>query len=319
MYYLNFIVRRLIATIPLLLGISFFVFFLLRLGEADAALAYIRVSGLVPTERTIAMVRENLGLNLPLWQQYVEWLSFAIQGDLGLSYVSGHSAMGEVLSYLPATLELACWAMFLTLVGSIPLGIIGAVYKDRWPDTLIRIFSFSAVSMPSYWLGFLLIFLFARLWDILPAMGNEGAASFILPVCTLAFMSLGINARLVRGAVLEYMHSRSVMYAKARGLSFWRVWVHILRSASIPVVTALGMYFGELIGGAVIVESIFNWPGVGQYIVSAIYNHDYPVIQSFILVMVCIFVVINLSVDILYARIDPRLLLGQKRPKRALL
>ncbi len=318
MYYFSFIVRRLCAVIPLLVGISFFVFLLLRMGEADAALAHIRISGLVPTESALALAREELGLNLPLWQQYLEWLSFAVRGDFGLSYVSGQSAMGEILSYLPATLNLAFWAILLTLAGSIPLGIIGAIYKDRWPDICIRIFSFSAVSMPSYWLGFLLIFLFARLWNILPAMGNTEPFSLILPVCTLAFMSLGINARLVRGAVLEHMHSRAVTYMRARGLGFWRIWLHILRSASLPVLTALSMYLGELLGGAVIVESIFNWPGVGQYVVSAIYNHDYPVIQAFVLVMVGIFVGINLLVDILYAFVDPRLVLGQKRAGRKL-
>ncbi len=318
MHYLAFMVRRIIAVIPLLLGISFFVFFLLRLGEADATLAYVRLSGLVPTERTLAMVREDLGLNLPLWQQYIEWLALAVQGDLGISYISGASAMQEVLSYIPATLELTLWAMLVTLVASIPLGIIGAIYKDAWPDSIIRIFSFTAVSMPSYWLGFLLIFLFARHWNILPAMGNEGALSFILPVATLAFMSLGINARLVRGAVLEYMHSRYVVYARARNVSFLRIWLHILRSVSIPVLTALSMYFGELLGGAVIVESIFNWPGVGKYIISAISNHDYPVIQSFVLIMVCIFVLINLTVDMLYALIDPRLTLGHDKTRRTL-
>ncbi len=313
-----FILRRLLATIPLLLGISFFVFCILRLGDADAALAYIRLSGLVPTEAMLAEVRQELGLNLPLWHQYFLWLSKAVQGDWGLSYVSGTSALHEVLAYMPATLSLTFWAIVLTVLGSIPLGIVGALYRDRWPDTLIRIFSFSAVSMPSYWLGFLLVLVFARLWDVLPAMGNAGPLSYILPVCTLAFMSLGINARLVRASVLEHMQSRAVTYARSRGLSSLRIWLHILRNASIPVLTALSMYFGELLGGAVIVESIFNWPGVGRYVVSAIYNHDYPVIQAFTLLMVCIFVVINLVVDIVYASIDPRIILT-KHPRRRVL
>ncbi len=314
---ISFILRRALSTIPLLLGISFFVFCILRMGDADAAMAYIRLSGLVPTEEMLLQVRHELGLDLPLWQQYGAWLMKALQGDWGFSYVSGSSALSEVLSYMPATLSLTLWAMLLTVLGSIPLGIVGALYRDQWPDTVIRIFSFSAVSMPSYWLGFLLVLVFARQWDILPAMGNEGPLSYILPVCTLAFMSLGINARLVRAAVLEHMHSRTVMYAKARGLSSFRIWLHILRNACIPVLTALSMYFGELLGGAVIVESIFNWPGVGRYVVGAIYNHDYPVIQAFTLIMVCIFVCINFVVDCIYASIDPRIVLTTKTQTRS--
>ncbi len=310
---LLFILRRLLATIPLLLGISCFVFCILRIGDADAALAYIRLSGLVPTESLLEEVRQELGLNLPLWQQYLLWLKKALQGDWGLSYVSGTSALGEILAYMPATLSLTFWAILVTVLGSIPLGIVGALYRDSWPDTLIRLFSFSAVSMPSYWLGFLLVLLFARIWDILPAMGMQGPLSYILPVSTLAFMSLGINARLVRAAVLEHMQSRAVIYARARGLSTYRIWWHILRNAFIPVLTALSMYFGELLGGAVIVESIFNWPGVGRYVVGAIYNHDYPVIQAFTLTMVGIFVLINLTVDMVYAYIDPRLALTKKK------
>ncbi len=310
---LSFIIRRVLSLIPVCLGISFFVFAILRLGDADAAMAYVRLSGLPPTEAVLEQVREELGLHLPLWQQYWEWLVLAVQGNWGLSYVSGTSALGEILAFIPATLQLTFWAMLLTVVGSIPLGILGAVYRDKWPDYILRCLSFSAVSMPSFWLGFLLILVFARWLELLPAMGYGGAASLVLPVCTLSFMTLGMSARLVRGAVLEHMQSRAVMYARARGVTQWRVWLHIARNASIPVLTALSMYLGELLGGAVIVESIFNWPGVGRYVVSAIYNHDYPVIQAFTLVMTFIFVAINLLVDILYAVIDPRMTLSSSK------
>ncbi len=313
---LKFIIRRLLSFIPLCLGISLFVFVILRLGDADAALAYVRLSGLPPTEEMLAQVREELGLNLPLWQQYWQWLQGAVQGDWGTSYVTKAPALEEILAFIPATLELTLWAMFITVVGSIPLGILGAIYRDKWPDYVIRCFSFSAVSMPSYWLGFLLILVFARWWGVLPAMGYGGAESLILPVCTLAFMTLGINARIVRGAVLEHMQSRAIVYARSRGVAEWRLWVHILRNASIPVLTALGMYFGELLGGAVIVESIFNWPGVGRYVISAIYNHDYPIIQAFTLMMAFIFIAINLFVDLLYACMDPRVTLESTRSAR---
>ncbi len=314
---LSFLCRRVLSLVPLCLGISLFVFLLLRLGDADAALAYVRLSGLPPTEAILEQVRQELGLNLPLWQQYMAWLAKAVQGDWGVSYVSGAPALGEILTYVPATLELTLGAIVLTVLGSIPLGMLGAVYRDKWPDYVIRCFSFSAVSMPSFWLGFLLILCFARWWDVLPAMGYGGASSFILPVCTLAFMTLGMSARLVRGALLEHMQSRAVLYARSRGVASWRVWLHVARNASIPVLTALSMYLGELLGGAVIVESIFNWPGVGRYVISAIYNHDYPVIQAFTLVMTFIFVGINVIVDILYAFIDPRVTLQNSHKHKA--
>ncbi len=307
---LKYVIRRLLTLIPLGFGVSLFVFCVLRLGKTDPALAYARISGLPPTETILADIRTSLGLDNPLWQQYFDWLSKALQGDMGLSYVSGSSALGEILYFLPATLELTILAIITTIAISIPLGIVGAYYKDRWPDYGIRLLSFSAVSMPSFWLGFLLMLVFAKYFGILPAMGRDGAASLILPVLTLSFMSIGINARLVRASMLEHMHSRSVAYAKARNVSKFRIMLHVLRNACIPVLTTLSMHFGELLGGAVIVENIFNWPGVGRYVLTAIYNHDYPVIQSFTLVMAGIFVVVNLFIDILYARIDPRIRLG---------
>ncbi len=304
---LRYILRRILALIPLFIGVSLFVFFVLRLGKTDPALAYARISGLPATEQILSDVRISLGLNNPIWQQYLDWLKAALQGDLGLSYVSGKPALGEILYFLPATLELTLWAILLTVLLSIPLGIIGAYYKDKWPDFIIRLLSFSAVSTPSFWLGFLLMLVASKYFGFLPSIGRDGLASLILPVLTLSFMSIGINARLVRSCILEHMHSRSVIYAKARGLSKQRITMHTLRNACIPVLTTLSMHFGELLGGAVIVENIFNWPGVGRYVLTAIYNHDYPVIQAFTLAMAVIFVFVNLVVDILYAFINPRI------------
>ena len=262
---IRFLCRRLLLLFPLLLGVSVFVFAVLRHGKTDPAMAYLRLSGLPPTESMLAATRENLGLNNPLWKQYLDWLTSALQGDMGLSYVTGNSALHEILYYLPATIELTMWAMAATIFISVPLGIAAALYKDRWPDHLTRIFAFSAVSMPSFWLGFLLVLLFSRHLDILPAMGRGGPEFLVLPVLTLSFMSMGINIRLVRASMLEHMHSRSVTYARSRGLKKWRIiGQHVLRNALIPVLTSMSMHFGELLGGAVIVENIFNWPGVGR-------------------------------------------------------
>ncbi len=315
---LRYIINRLLTLIPLLFGVSLFVFCVLRLGKTDPALAYARLSGLPATDAILTDIRLELGLNNPLWQQYLDWLWAALHGDMGLSYVSAKPALDEILYFLPATLELTFWAICLTAALSIPLGIISAYYKDKLPDYAIRIMSFSAVSTPSFWLGFLLMLFFTKYFGFLPTMGRDGTSSLILPVLTLSFMSIGINARLVRASMLEHMHSRSVIYAKAIGTPKHKIMLHIIRNACIPVLTTLSMHLGELIGGAVIVENIFNWPGVGRYVLTAIYNHDYPVIQSFILVMACIFVIINLGVDILYAKIDPRIARSQNMSRESI-
>ncbi len=304
---IRYALRRLFLLVPVLVGVSFFIFFLLRLGDTDPARAYLRLSGLPPTQELLESTRESLGLNAPLWEQYATWLWKAVHGDMGASYVTGKPALGEVLYYVPATLELALGAMFLTLLVGIPLGFVGALYKDRWPDHLIRFFAFGAVSMPSFWLGFLLILFFSQYLHILPPMGRTGFASAIMPTITLALMCIGIHARLIRAAVLEHIHSRSMIYAQARGVRGWKLWLHSGRTICIPVLTATSMHFGEMLGGTVLVESIFNWPGVGRFLISALNNHDYPVIQCFTLVMTCIVVLLNGVVDILAALADPRI------------
>ncbi len=308
----RFVLRRVLMLIPVLLGVSFFIFFVLRLGDTDPARAYLRLSGLPPTQELLENTRIALGLHEPLWHQYVQWLWKALHGDMGVSYVTGKPVLDEVLYYLPATLELAVGAMLVTLFVGIPLGFVGALYRDRWPDHVIRLFAFGAVSMPSFWLGFLLILFFAQYLQIFPAMGRSGLMSGILPVMTLSLMCIGIHARLVRAAVLEHIHSRSMTYARVRGVRGWRLWLHSARAMCIPILTATSMHFGEMLGGTVLVESIFNWPGLGRFLISALNNHDYPVIQCFTLVMTCIVVLLNAAVDILSAFADPRIRMGEE-------
>jgi nickel transport system permease protein len=178
-------------------------------------------------------------------------------------------------------------------------------------DHATRLFAFVGVSTPSFWLGFLLVYLFAIRLGWLPPLGKGGLPHLVLPAATLALMSTAVNTRLIRASVLEHLSTRSVLYARARGVPERDViGRHVLRNAMIPIVTAIGMHVGELLGGAVVVESIFAWPGVGRYAVSAIFNRDYPVLQCFTLLMTAIFVVCNLLVDVLYACLDPRLRLG---------
>jgi len=305
---LLFILKRLLALIPLLLAISVLVFLILHFGNNDPAMAYLRLSHIPPTDLALEAARESLGLNRPLSVQYLDWLGKAVRLDFGMSYVTGKPVLERLLYYLPNTLYLAGFSLMITIFLSLPLGIISALRKDRWPDHLTRAMAFVGVSTPSFWLGFLLVFFFSVKLGWLPALGKGGITHVLMPAFTLSLMSMCINTRLIRASMLEQMNSRSVLYARVRGIHEKRiVGSHILKNAMIPVVTAIGMHIGEMLGGAVVVEIIFAWPGVGRYAVSAIYNRDFPVMQCFILMMTLIFVFCNLGVDILYAWLDPRI------------
>lgn len=305
---LRYIIKRLLILIPMLLAVSVVVFLILRLGQNDPAMSYLRLSNIPPTDEALAVARLELGLDLPLPTQYAQWLGKALTLDFGRSYVTGLPVLPEILFYLPNTLKLAGFSLLLTLIVSLPLGIWSALEKDRLPDHATRAFAFAGVSMPGFWLAFILVWLFSIQLGWLPPLGMGGLDHMIMPALSMSLMSMAINTRLIRGNMLDNMHTRSVLYARVRGLPE-RVVVgrHVLANSLIPVVTAIGMHVGELFGGAVIAESIFSWPGVGRFAVSAIYNRDYPVMQCFILIMTAIFVLMNLCVDILYAWLDPRI------------
>lgn len=308
---MRFIIRRLLLLIPIMLAVSVVVFCILRLGPNDPAMSYLRLSQIPPTDEALATAREFLGLNKPLLTQYVDWIGKALRLDFGVSYVTRRPVLPEILYYFPATLKLAGIALLLTLLISIPLGMWAALNKDRWPDHITRGLAFFGVSMPNFWLGFLLVTVFSLWLHWLPPMGRGGLSHMIMPAISLALMSTCINIRLIRASMLENLNARSVLYARARGLRERTViGVHVFKNSLIPVITAVGMHVGELLGGAVVVESIFSWPGVGRFAVSSIYNRDYPVMQCFLLFMVVIFVVCNLLVDICYAALDPRIRLA---------
>ena len=252
--------------------------------------------------------RALLVLVQPLVIQYGTWLWKAMQLDFGISYATQRPVLDDVMRFLPATLLLAGAALALILLTSVPLGIWAARHPDRLPDFLVRAIAFLGVSMPNFWLAFLLVMLFSVHLNWLPAMGYGGWEHLILPAVSIAFMSLAINARLLRASMLEVAGQRHVTWARLRGLSDKQTErQHILRNASLPMITAIGMHIGELIGGTMIIENIFAWPGVGRYAVSAIFNRDYPVIQCFTLIMVIVFALCNLTVDVVNATLDPRI------------
>lgn len=307
----GFILRRVFLLLPMLLVASLVIFLLLRLGSSDPAMDYLRLSRVPPTPQALEAAREMLGLDRPLPVQYLDWLWRALHLDFGVSYVTRRPVLPDLLHYLPATLQLAGVALALTLGISVPLGVWAARHRDGLPDQIVRLVAFVGVSMPNFWLGFLLVALFSVHLGWLPPMGRGSAAHIVMPAIAISFMSLSINARLLRASMLEVAGQRHVAYARLRGLPDRTVErAHVLRNALLPIITATGMHVGELIGGTLVIESIFGWPGVGRYAVSAIFNRDYPVIQCFTLLMVAIFAVCNLIVDIVYAWADPRIRLS---------
>jgi nickel transport system permease protein len=308
---LAFTLRRLVLLVPTLLAASLVIFVLLRLGPSDPAMDYLRLSRVPPTPQALEEARRMLGLDRSLLTQYLEWSWRALHLDFGSSYATQRPILPDLIYYLPATLRLAGAALILTLGISFPLGIWAARHRNRFPDQAVRLLAFVGVSMPNFWLGFLLVLVFSVYLGWLPPMGIGGWAHIAMPAFAISLMSLCINARLLRASMLEVKGQRHVTYARLRGLSDRSVErSHVLRNALLPIITATGMHIGELIGGTLIIESIFGWPGVGRYAVSAIFNRDYPVIQCFTLLMVAIFILCNLIVDIVYAWCDPRIRLS---------
>jgi nickel transport system permease protein len=304
----KFIVKRILTLIPMLFIVSVVVFALLHSGPNDPAMSYLRLSNIPPTDAALENARRELGLDRPLITQYVNWISRAVRMDFGISYVTKAPVTKHLLHYLPNTLYLAAVSFLIMIALSLPAGILAAKYHGKWQDDALRAAAYIGVSVPSFWFAFLMILLFAMKLKWLPALGMGGLRHVIMPAFSVALMSACVNARLLRGNMLEQMNSRFVSYARLRGVrESFITSRHILKNSFIPVVTAMGMHLGEILGGAVVAEVIFAWPGVGRYAVSAIYNRDFPVMQCFILMMTVIFVLCNLVIDILYAALDPRI------------
>lgn len=304
----RYIVIRIVYAIPTLLFVSFAIFILLRLSGTDPIMQYLINSNIPATPENIALVSAKLGLDKPILEQYWIWLKQAVVLDFGTSYVSGRNVSADFMHFLPNTLLLVGCALLFTFLFSIPLGILSAIYKDRIPDFLIRFITFIGVSTPNFWLAFLLILFFSVFLEWLPVFGGGSIKHLILPVLSISMMSLCLNARLIRASMLEFGNERFVLYAKMRGIQSFRIAIkYVFHNAILPIITSLGMHIGELFGGALLVEMIFSYPGIGRYVITGIANNDYPIIQCFIVVFCFIFILCNLCVDLLYAFLDPRL------------
>jgi peptide/nickel transport system permease protein len=300
-----FLLRRLLHAVFVIWGVVTVVFFLVRATGDPAAFLVDQTA----TQEEIAHMRRLLGLDRPLLTQYVDFLAAIPRGDFGTSLREKRPAMPMVLEHLwPATVELSAAALLLSTLLAIPLGVISATRRNRAADHLSRIASLFLQSMPSFWLGLMLILLFAvQLQGLLPAYGSGSLRHLILPAVTLAAAPLAQNVRLIRSGMLEVLQQDYVRTARAKGvLERGVIYRHALRNAAIPVITVTGLSLGFMLSGTVVIETVFSWPGMGRLIVQAVPGRDFPVIQAGVFVFAVIFVVINLLVDVLYTVVDPR-------------
>ncbi|MFC4354294.1 nickel ABC transporter permease [Chryseomicrobium palamuruense] len=305
---LTYIVQRLFHTLLVVLAISFIIFFSIRLTGDPVAVMF---SAGEPTKEAIEAVRQNLGLDQPLPVQFGIFLKGLFTFDLGTSFRSGMPVMDLIWERLPATLALAFGGMAVAILIAFPVGIISAVKRGTAIDFFGRIFSLVGISFPNFWLGIMLILIFAVHLRWLPSSGFDGFSSLILPSITLGMILSGILARLVRSSMLEVMNQQYISTAKSKGLAEWKVIIlHAFRNALLPTITFIGLQFGSLLGGTVIIEQIFAWPGIGRLIIDAINQRDYPVIQGGVIFLAMLMVFVNLIIDISYTLIDPRIKIG---------
>jgi peptide/nickel transport system permease protein len=309
----RYVVQRVLQAVPTLLLTSAAIFVLLRLLPSDPAIA---LAGPDATPEVIGAIRLELGLDQPVPLQYVVWLRQLAVGNLGQSIQARRPVTDLLAQAMPATLELMVSAMLFAVVLGGTLGILSAVHRGRWPDLLIGGANAVFIAVPSFWLGLLAILVFSVLLGWLPAGGrvdpleHPGAAarSLLLPAVVLGLGHAAAIARFMRFAALNALHEEHIQTAYAKGLSRRRVvWHHVLPNACLPVVTVVGIQIAHLLGGAVLIETVFAWPGMGQLLVSAILARDYPVVQGVIAVLVAAFILASLCVDLLYGMLDPRL------------
>jgi len=311
-----FILRRLIEAVPVLFLATIIIFLGLRMLPGDPAVV---LAGQDASPQTLAAIREANGLNDPLPVQYVIWLKNAATGNLGVSFFTRAPVSTLIAQRAPATLELGIAGMVLTILLGIPTGMLAAVRAHRPSDWVISAFNGLAVAVPSFWLGILAILLFSLVLQWLPPGGRGDFTKdpglelkfLLLPALTLALPGSAALSRLVKASMLEVLGDDYVRTARAKGVGQTGVvWRHAMRNALVPVATILGLQFGRLLGGAVIIESVFSWPGLGRLIRDSIGNRDYAVVQACLLMLVVLFIVINLLTDITYGILDPRIRLS---------
>jgi peptide/nickel transport system permease protein len=304
----RYLAQRFVASVITLLGVSLIVFLMVRLLPGDPARV---IAGLLATEEDIGRIRTELGLDRPLHVQYTIFVARLARGNLGVSARTSQPVVEELRPRLAATLRLALVSAALATGLGVLAGTLAATRPYSTFDYLLSLTTLFGVSMPVYWLGLMLIIVFAVQLNWLPAAGSDGAASMILPALTLAAFSVALIARMTRSTMLEVLRQDFVRTARAKGLGERLVVArHALKNALIPIVTVVGLQFGALLGGAVLTETVFGWPGMGLLLVESIFSRDYAMVQGIVLVFSSLFILVNLLVDLCYALIDPRIHYG---------
>jgi len=302
---LTYVVRRLLIAIPTLWGVATGVFIMARLLPGDPARV---IAGVLATPEQVEHVRHQLGLDQPLYVQYLDFMGQLLHLNLGTSAHFGSPVAAEIASRIPYTVALAVTAIAIAVVVGVLAGVGAAIRRNTPLDLAISALSVFGISMPVYWLGLMLIVIFAIQLHWLPAAGADSPSSIILPAFTLAVFSVGLIARITRGSMLEVLNQDYIRTARAKGAPFRLVvFKHALRNALLPIITTIGLQFGSLLGGAVLTESVFSWPGVGRLLLDSIFFRDYPMVQGLVLLFAVTYIVINLLTDLLYAYVDPRI------------
>ena len=301
----QYIIRRLIQVIPIVFLVATTVFFLFKLIPGDPAVVF---AGEQANPETIAHVRESLGLDQPVMVQYWKYLRRLVQLDLGRSYISGMDVIEEVKIRYPNTIQLASLSILFSSVMGIMMGIASALKRERALDYILTVVALLGISIPIFWLGLILIFIFSVKLSILPIGGNSTWQHYIMPVLVLSTYSIAAILRITRSSILEVMSEDFVRTARAKGMREYLVVLrHVLRNALIPVITVVGLQFGYMLGGSIITETIFTWPGMGRLLVTAVNQRDVMVVQGVLIIFASSFVLVNLIVDLAYAVVDPRI------------
>lgn len=304
----SYVLQRAIGVVLTVFFVALTIFVMVRVLPGDPARV---IAGMLASQQEVDRLRTRLGLDQPIWRQAVIFVGDLVKGDLGTSARTSNPVLTEIGARFPATMVLAVVSTILAVLMGVPLGTYAAVRAGRLPDLFVSTLVLFGISMPVYWLGLMLIILFSIRLHWLPAAGAEGVLSVVLPAVTLAFYSMAFIARITRSSMLEVMHQDYVRTAKAKGVRQRSlVWRHAFRNALAPVITVIGLQFGELLGGAILTETVFAWPGLGRLLVDSIFARDYPVVQGLVIVFALLFALVNLAIDLMYSVIDPRVRYG---------
>lgn len=306
---LGYIRNRLFSLIIVLIGVTMLSFIFSNISSVDPAEALARRSMLSPTPKQIEEIRKEMGLNLPIYQQYLNWLWGALRGELGISLLTRNPVAADLAEKLPATFLIVGLASLWIIIITVPLSILSALKKGSFFDHTLRMITIFGISIPNFWLGFILLVAFAIMLPFFKVVDYGNFKSLILPSFTIAIPMAASSIRLLRATILANMNKDFVIYAKARGISNSRIiWQHVLKNSLPPMITVFCQYLGYMIAGSAIVETVFSWPGIGSHLVNAIIGRDLPTINGCVLVIAVLFVFFNLLADLVNSMINPKML-----------